>query len=139
VEHVVASDEEVHGGTAGVVDSALFAALRRYAAAAGAPAEARASVDFLQGMGTWNWPEVIASSKVLETSKDSAGWMPDVLLRNASVVAYIKIRDYEAARQALRVFAQRTDDDSFRERILSSYLIYADSSLKKKLDETPKP
>ena len=137
VEHLVASDEELHGGTAGVVDSAFFAALRRYVAAAGAPAEARASVDFLHGIGAWNWPEVVASSKVLETSQDSVGWMPDVLLRNGSVVAYIKLRDYRSAQAALQVFAKRTDEDAFREKILASYLIYADTTLKNKLKRVP--
>jgi spermidine synthase len=137
VEHVVASDEELHAGTAGVVDSAFFAALRRYAAAAGAPAEARAAVDFLHGIGVWNWAEVLASANVLETSRDTLGWMPDALLRNATVIAHIKTRNYMAARGVLQVFAQRSTEDSFREKILGSYLIYADSSLKAKLP--PKP
>ncbi len=133
VEHVVASDEELHGGTAGVVDSAFFATLRRYAAAAGAPAEARAAVDFLHGIGVWNWAEVLASANVLETSKDSIGWVPDPLIRNATIIAHIKTRNYSAARGVLQVYAQRSSEDSFRERILSSYLIYADTSLKNKL------
>ena len=133
VEHVLASDAELHGGTAGVADSTFFASLRRFAAAAGAPTEARASVDFLHGIGTWNWPEVVAATNVLEASKDSIGWLPDVLLRNGSVVALIKLRNYEGARNSLREFALRTNEDKFRERILSSYLIYADTSLKNKL------
>jgi spermidine synthase len=137
VEHIIASDAELHSGTAGVVDSSFFVSLRRYVKVAGAPAEARAAVDFLHGLGVWNWPEVIASANVLETSQDSIGWVPDALLRNASVVAHIKLKNFEAARAALRVFAQRTSDDHFREQILSSYLIYADSTLKAKLDAKP--
>jgi predicted membrane-bound spermidine synthase len=133
VEHVIASDAELHGGTAGVVDSAFFVTLRRFAANAGAPAEARASVDFMHGIGSWNWPEVVAAAGVLQTSTDSIGWVPDPLLRNGLVIAHIKLRNYTAAREALRVFAQRTSEDEFRERIISSYLIYADSTLKSKL------
>lgn len=133
VEHVAASDEELHSGTAGVVDSAFFAAVRRYAASAGAPAEARASVDFLHGIGAWDWPEVVAATHVLQASQDSIGWLPDALLRNGSVVAHIKLRNFGEATKALRLFAQRTEDDAFRERLISSYLIYADTSLKNKL------
>jgi spermidine synthase len=137
VEHVIASDGELHSGTAGVVDSAFFAALRKYAAAAGAPAEARASVDFLHGIGVWNWPEVIAAANVIETSKDSLIWVPNELLRNGLTVAHIKLKQYDAATGVLRIFASRTGDDGFRERILSAYLIYSDSTLKKKLDALP--
>jgi hypothetical protein len=133
VEHVVASDEELHSGTAGVADSAFFTTVRRYAAAVGAPAEARASVDFLHGISTWNWPQVVAAVSAIQASKDSVGWLPDVLMRNAVVVAHIKLGNYTGARDALRVFGQRIADDMFRERILSSYLIYADTSLKNRL------
>ncbi|MEK7402074.1 MAG: hypothetical protein AABZ80_06880, partial [Gemmatimonadota bacterium] len=111
VEHVVASDAEVHGGTAGVVDSAFFAVLRRFAARTGAPVEARASVDFLHGIGSWNWPEVVAAAAVIETSKDSVGWLPEDLMRNGRVVAHIKLRNYPAATGALQLYAQRTAED----------------------------
>ena len=37
------------------------------------------------------------------------------------------------AQRVLRVFAKRTDDDSFREKILASYVIYADPILRQKM------
>jgi spermidine synthase len=133
VEHVTLSDNELHSGTAGVVDSAFFRNLKAFAARVGAPAEARASVDFLHGIGAWNWPEVIAASNVLQASKDSLRWLPDELVRNGLVTAQIKLRQYDAAGATLRAFAARTSEDAFRERILSSYLVYADTTLRKKV------
>jgi predicted membrane-bound spermidine synthase len=134
IEHVIASDEDLHSGTAGVVDTAFFRTMRAYAARVGAPAEARASLDFLDGIGSWNWAEVVAATKLLETSKDSLGWVPDVLLRNGSVVAYIKLGLFDAATASLRTFAKRTAEDPFRERLLGSYLNFADPVLRKKME-----
>jgi hypothetical protein len=133
IEHVIATDADLHSGTAGVVDSAFFRTVHDYATRAGAPAEARASLDFLHGIGSWNWAEVVAATKILETSSDSLGWVPDVLLRNGSVVAYIKLGLFDAAASSMRTFAKRTDEDTFRERLLSSYLTYADPTLRKKM------
>lgn len=133
MDAVVDVDADLHSATAGVVDSAFFSHMRQFAARAGAPAEARAAVDFLHGIGTWNWPEAVVAARVLESSADSLSWIPDVLLRNGTVVAYIKLRDYEKATEALRAFAKRTGDDGFRERLIGSYLVFADSTLRKKM------
>jgi spermidine synthase len=133
IEHVVATDSDLHSGTAGVVDSAFYRNMRSFAARTGAPAEARASLDFLHGLGSWNWAQVVAASKVLENSTDSLSWLPDVLIRNGLVTAHIKLGQFAAATTTLRAFAVRTSEDSFRERLLSSYLVYADTTLRKKM------
>ncbi|HEU4994800.1 MAG TPA: fused MFS/spermidine synthase [Gemmatimonadaceae bacterium] len=126
-------DEDIHGGTAGVVDTAFFAGLRDFTTRTSAPTEVRAAIDFLHGIGSWNWPETIVSSRALMASRDSQPWLPDEFLRNGAAVAFIKLRDYEGARDVLRKFGRTTSDDPFRERLIASYLIYADSTTRKKM------
>ena len=133
ITSVANADEEMHGGTAGVADTAFFGRLKRFAARTAAPAEARTSLDFLEAIGTWNWPLAAVSAKALMASTDSVTWLPDVLVRNAGAVAFIKVRDYEGAKEVLRHFAKRTNDDSFRDRLLGAYIVYADTTLRKRM------
>jgi len=130
---VIQVDADLHSGTAGVVDTAFFDGLRQFTSRAGAPSEARAAVDFLHGIGAWNWPEAAVASKALMSSTDSLGWIPDPLLRNGAVVSYIMLRDTAGAKEVLRKFARRTDSDQFRERLIASFLIYQDSTMRKKM------
>jgi hypothetical protein len=129
---VVDVDRDVHGGTAGVVDSALFTRLRSFVTRGGAPAEARAGVDFLDGIGSWNWPLAATAAKTLIASTDTVEWIPDVLLRNGAAVANIILRDTTEAKSVLQTFAKRTYEDPFRERLIASYLVYSDTTLRKR-------
>ena len=133
VTSVANADEELHGGTAGVVDTAFYAKLKSYAARTGAPAEARSALDFLEAIGGWNWPMAAVSARALMSSTDTVSWLPDVLVRNAGTVAFIKVGDLEGAKEVLRHFAKRTNEDSFRDRLLGSYLVYADTTLRKRM------
>ena len=133
ITSVANADEEMHGGTAGVADTAFFARMKRFAARTGAPAEARTSLDFLEAIGTWNWPVAAVSAKALIMSADTVTWLPDVLVRNAGAVAFIKVGDYEGAKEVLRHFAKRTSDDALRDRLLGAYLVYADTTLRKRM------
>jgi len=130
---VANADEELHGGTAGVADTAFFGPLKRFAARTGAPAEVRTSLDFLEAIGSWNWPMAAVSTKALMASTDSVAWLPHVLVRNAGTVALIKVGDHEGAKEVLRHFARRTFADSFRDRLLGAYLAYADTTLRKRM------
>jgi predicted membrane-bound spermidine synthase len=130
---VVQADADLHEGTAGVVDTGFFERQRRFAARNGAPAEARSALDFLQGIGGWDWPRAVIAGKALIASTDSLIWVPEVLLRNGAAVAHIKVGDYEGAKVVLREFAKRTNDDSFRDRLIGAYLIYADTTLRKQM------
>jgi hypothetical protein len=130
---VLAVDENLHGGTAGVADTAFYGRVRSFAARYGAPAEARSAIDFLEGISAWDWPKAAVAAKLLVASADSATWIPDALLRNGGVVAHIKVGDVAGARELLRTFAKRTTTDRFRERLLSAYLISRDSTMRAKM------
>jgi spermidine synthase len=130
---VIDADEDLHGGTAGVADSAFFRDVRGFASRYGAPAEARSAIDFLEGISAWDWPKAVVSSKLLIASADSVTWIPDPLLRNGSVVAHLKVNDVTGAQDVLKRFAKRTNADRFKERLLSAYLISRDSTMSAKM------
>jgi spermidine synthase len=133
MDAVVQVDEDLHSGTAGVVDTAFFDKVRQFASRTGAPGEARAAIDFLHGIGAWNWPEAAVSARALIASRDTVVWIPDVLLRNGATVAFIMLHDTAGAKEMLQTFAKRTDEDQFREHLLGSYLIYQDPALRRKM------
>src|SRR5205085_2450893 len=122
MDAVAAVDADIHGGTAGVIDSAFFDRVGRFASTQAAPAEARAGVLFLEGMESWNWPLTAASYRTIIASPDSIPWLPDTLLRNGAAVAYVMMRDTAGAAGVLRTFARRTQEDVFRERLIRSFL-----------------
>ena len=132
MKDVVSVDEDLHAGTAGVVDSAFFNRIRSFAARTGAPFEARAGIDFLQGIGAWNWPQAVVAAEALIASADTVEWIPDVLLRNGAAVGYIMLSDTTGAKKVLQEFAKRTSDDFFRERMIASYLIWKNPVLRKR-------
>lgn len=129
---VLAVDADVHSGTAGVADTAFFQRLRQYTTRHSAPLETRAAVDFLHGIGSWSWAEAAVAAKALMSSTDSLGWLPDPLLRNGAAVSFIMLRDTAGATEVLRKFARRTNADAFRERLIASYLVYQDSTMRRK-------
>jgi spermidine synthase len=136
---VVAADVDLHSGTAGVVDTAFYNAVRAYVTRAGAPVEARASLDFLHGIGAWNWPEAAAAAKLLLDSNSETPWLPSALLRNGAAAAFINVQDTAAAKQVLRTFAQRINEDRMRERIIGSYLISLDPEMRRQMGWTVTP
>jgi hypothetical protein len=125
-------DRDRHAGTAGVIDSAFFTRVRSFVNRTGAPVEARAGVDFLEGIGSWNWPLAATAARTLLASTDSVEWIPDVLLRNGAAVASIILGDTTEAKHVLQTFAKRTYEDPFRERLIASYLVYSDSTLRRR-------
>jgi spermidine synthase len=133
IDDVVAVDSDLHGGTAGVVDTALFARLRGFMDRTGAPAEARASVDFLHGIGAWNWREVADAEPLLLEPKDATTWLPDSIVRPGAVVAHIKLGNYERAKEVLRVFARRSTEQRFDERLIAAYLAFSDTTTRRRL------
>jgi hypothetical protein len=133
ISDVVAADADLHSGTAGVVDTAFFRAIRSYAARARAPQQARHALDFLHGIGAWDWAEAAAAAKALYASNDSIAWLPPDLMRNGSATAFIVTRDTAAAKDVLRRFARHYNEDRMRERIIGSILISLDPKLREQM------
>ena len=75
----------------------------------------------------------MSAGEILANSVDQIGWLPQSEVRNGLVVAYIKLGNYTGAQNALRKFAGRTSEDTFRERLISSYLVFADTTLRRRM------
>ena len=129
---MVQVDADIHSGTAGVVDSAFFHELHAYAARAGAPAEARAGISFLEGIGAWAWPRTVVAAGLL-IAADSVHWIPETLLRDGAMIGHLRLGNADAARDVLQEFARRTYADRFREQLIASHVLFADSAARTRL------
>jgi hypothetical protein len=114
-----------HGGMAGVVDVAFYSRLRAYAQRARAPRPAQAAIDFLHGLGAWNFAEASRAGQLLIDTRlrDTVDWLPISLVRNGTVVARIQLGDFDGARAAFRAYWRNADEDPFTARVLAAYLL----------------
>jgi spermidine synthase len=134
VSDVVDVDADRHGGTAGVIDTAFFLKLRSFVARPGTPPEAKATVSFLHGIGSWNWVEAAAAGDTLLHSQDANEWLPDTLLYDGAIVAHVKLGQFEQAKEILRIFARKGREQQFQERLIAAFLAYSDPVTRKKLN-----
>jgi hypothetical protein len=109
------ADETRSGGSAGVADTALYAAAGRALVRSRAPAEARAAVAFLHGLAAWDFAEAArATGPLLAAAHAGDYWLPADLLRDGAVVARLRTGDVRGARAALDALASasaRTRND----------------------------
>jgi hypothetical protein len=131
LQQVERASLELHGGTAGVADSMFFRPLHAYASRAGAPAEVRAGLNFLEGIAAWDWPKVVVAAGSLVAADPTEPWISETLLRNGAVVGHIRLGNVNAAKETLREFANRTTEDRFREQVLASYVMSIDSTARR--------
>ena len=124
VESMRESERLIHGGTAGVADESFYAGLRAYTTRVNAPPAARAAIDFLHGLATWNYAEASRSGQILIDARlrDTVDWLPISLVRNGVVVARIQLGDFDGARAAFKAYSRNVDEDPFTARVLTAYL-----------------
>jgi hypothetical protein len=130
VAQVSEVDADLHGGTAGVADTAFFRSVRGYLARAGAPPEARASVEFLEASRGWDWERAAAAATRLMASGDATAWIQRSQLRDGAVTAFIMSRDTANARATLRALADTGGSPSLREDVLGAILRSIDARAK---------
>ena len=125
VAQALECEDDVHAGTAGVVDSAYYARTFAYLAAAGAPAEAREALHFVHGLAAYDWHEANAAGRALrEDVARGDRWVDAELLLDGSVVAALRAGDSAGARQAfgqLRSLVRRRTED-VRDALLGSWV-----------------
>ncbi len=125
VSAVREAEEMRSGGTAGLADTAFFARLNRYLEAQHAPAAASSSVSFIHGMAAWNFAEASAAADVLiPLALKGDFWIPTDELREATVVARLKLGDVAGARRALDDLAPHTlrDVNDVRPQLLRAWV-----------------
>jgi hypothetical protein len=108
-----------------VADEPFYARLHAFEERTNAPASARAAVDFLHGLASWNFTEVSRAGQTLIGARlqDRVDWLPISLVRNGIVVARIQLGDFEGARAAFKAYANNADEDPFTARVLAAYLL----------------
>jgi hypothetical protein len=118
-------EEEVHGGMAGIADSAFYVDLRAYLSRMNAPAEPRAAIDFLHGMAVWDAAEASRAADVLIPAAARGDlWLDPDQLRDGTVIAKVKSGDRAGAAAAFRVLIGRSSRDvtDLRTRLLYAYI-----------------
>jgi predicted membrane-bound spermidine synthase len=119
-------EQGIHGGMAGYVDDAFYATVRGYLARAKAPEEPRAAVDFLHGIGSWNYAEASRAADVLLAAAGKGRlWLDADVLRDGAVMAKLAVGDRRGARAAFRGLISRSTRSisDVRTRLLYSYVI----------------
>ncbi len=119
------SEEMRSGGTAGVTDTAYFAALESYMTAQNAPTEARATVAFLEGLAEWKFVQAWRASELLvPLALKGDHWMPVDELREGAVLARLELGDVAGARRILTALAPLAtrDANDVRPQLLDAWI-----------------
>ncbi len=129
---VLAIDDALHNGTAGVADSAWYRPLTQYLTRVEAPERAQRMVGFLQATRAWDWPAVIDHGERLIAlgAQRPVAPVPADLLRDALAVAHIATGDAAAARRVFDQLAGRTGRPAgdIRTRLLEAWITAAERS-----------
>jgi hypothetical protein len=106
--HVLACEDDWHGGSAGVADSAFYAPVARYLAATGAPREASAALAFARALAGYDWPAARAAADVLLAAYARGDqWVDTALLHDGGVVAALQTGDPALARRVVKATGTR--------------------------------
>jgi predicted membrane-bound spermidine synthase len=108
-------DGEVHGGAAGVPDSSFYGEVDRYLRRTAPPAEARAAVNFLRALSSWDFVAAKhASEPLVARALIGDPWLDPDLLRDGTTTAYLMSGDRLKAREifvSLAPFSRRAAAD----------------------------
>jgi len=119
------------GGAVGVADSAFFAGVRRYMSAHDAPAQARASIDFVHGLASWDFTEASRAAEfLLPLAVRGEHWITPDLLREGTTVARLRAGDPRGARVALESLrgASGRGKGDLRAELLSAWVSQAEQA-----------
>lgn len=125
VESAAYIEDGLHGGMAGVADSAFYASLRKYLAQTKPPVEARAAIDFLHGLAAWDFAEASrAADALLAAAAAGDMWLDPDMLRDGAVMAKLATGDRRVAREAFKLLIPRFSRSStdLRTRRLDAFI-----------------
>jgi spermidine synthase len=125
-------DEELHGGTIGVVDEGLYSDLFSYTAKYGAPERVTSALRFMHAMSVQDWTATdTLGNRSIELGETLPGLaVSGDLLRDAMVVADLKQHDIPGARKALVILSNhgtRATND-LRTRLLEAWVARAEKA-----------
>lgn len=115
VQSVSLMDGEVHGGSAGVADSAFYREVNRYLRRTTPPNEARAAMDFLRALSSWDFAAAThASEPLVARALTGDLWLDPDVLRDGATTAYLMSGEPNRAREvfmALAPYSRRVASD----------------------------
>jgi hypothetical protein len=118
-------EEGLHGGMAGVADTAFYASLRKYLAQTNAPELPRAAVDFMHGLAAWDFAEASrATDPLIAAASTGTLWFDADMLRDGAVMAKLATGHRSQARDIFRLLIGKSARDitDLRTRLLYSYI-----------------
>ncbi len=122
---LVRAERELHGGTAGVADSAFYAAVESYIERQRAPEQVRDAVMFLHALARWDFDAAArAADALIPRAARGEDWLPPDLLRDGAVVAKLELGDAAGARAAYAALRRHTErrPTDLRSYLLAAYL-----------------
>ncbi|HEY6827289.1 MAG TPA: hypothetical protein VI259_10540, partial [Gemmatimonadaceae bacterium] len=125
VQSVAWVEASIHGGMAGMVDTAFYSSLYSYLDRAHAPVPARAAIDFLHGLASWDYAQAArAADPLLAEAAKGELWLDADELRDGAVVSKLAVGDRAAAREAFHSLIRRSSRTvtDLRTRLLYSYI-----------------
>jgi hypothetical protein len=140
VDAVRRAEEARAGGSAGVADSAFYARVNQFLARQPAPAEARASIDFLHGLAARDFAEAArASQPLLAAAARGDFWLSPDLLREGAVIARLRAGDIAGARDAFMMLAPASSrgPDDLRGQLLAASIVEASQHQRAAARATP--
>jgi hypothetical protein len=94
-------DRDVHRGSAGSLDKALYRGINDFLSRANAPLGVRLSVEFLKVADAWDFAVVQrVGDDLIRLTRSGESWLPPDYLRDATVVAHLKNADPRGAKAA---------------------------------------
>jgi hypothetical protein len=119
-------DRDVHGGSPGSFDSALYGRIGAFVSRATAPPGVRQSVQFLEAADRWDF-EVVqrVGDELIERVRHGERWLSPDYLRDATVTAHLRNADPSGARAAYRAllpFVSRDAVGDLRTRLLRAHI-----------------
>jgi spermidine synthase len=119
-------DRDLHGGSSGSVDSALYRRVDTFLDRNNAPSGVRQSVEFLKAADAWDFEVVqhIGDELIRKTLTGERWFSPDYL-RDATVVAHLKNGDPTGAKTAFDALSRLVSRDAvgdLRTRLLRAYI-----------------
>jgi hypothetical protein len=122
---VEGAEEGLHGGMAGVADTAFYGSLRRYMSQTNAPELPRAAVDFMHGLAAWDYAEASrAADPLIAAAARGTLWLDADVLRDGAVMAKLATGHRGEARDIFRLLIGKSSREitDLRTRLLYSYI-----------------
>jgi hypothetical protein len=126
----MATEHDLHGGTAGVVDTAFYDAVQAFAARHGAPQGVRDALAFARALAGWDFAAAAhAADALLPAAAAGDSWLNVDELRDGAVVAKLRTGDVAGARRYFTALAKRSDRSpgNLRTRLLWAYIRAAEA------------